>query len=762
MPSSISTSHVPLPAALAADGALASDLLSMLVAQSTQSIIVGEVHPNGEHRIIHANPAFTATTGFTEEEARKAAIESLLAPHEQVQEWADLAEKLRKGDSFDQTLRAQKRDGSSFWACLHCYPLRHQQETASHWVLIFTDITSIQEPILELRQSEERYRLLAYNSHDAITVHRFDGICIYASPAIREILGYEPEELQHRPLDSFFHPDDCMLARRVIERHFHNRSESVFTHRLRRKDGTYVWCETTSKTTWSLKGDQPGGIIAITRDISKRRLAEDELKAMHMLLSSVFESIPFGLCITDEDGIVRQCNRGFSSTLGLNSSDACGKSIRDLLPGDMLSEGVRSTELRRCNGEIFNARLSVTQLMLSPEAHLLLTLTDQTEQLVVDEKLREAQRLESLGTLAGGIAHDFNNLLAIILGYASLLRQVAPEHARVIEYGDTIMDAGRRGADVVRQLMLYANQHEPLLVDEDIHTVLGDVLVRTTAGWPEDIKLECDFSSSDSTLLLDPEHVGRAVEHLLRNARESIKGAGAVTLRTLDRETRSERDDSVTRWVEISIEDTGCGMDETTKARMFEPFFVHNKGPEVRGLGLALVYGVVRAHRGKIEVRSELGKGTHVSIHLPHEPTPASQVPISPSVTDYALKAGASVLVVEDEADIGKLWMSLLSKQGWMVYWAKDGEEALDLFAQHKDSIDLLFSDVGLPGDLDGWEVCARVRAECPSLPIMLASGYFKRNAQNHPQLSEPTVYVDKPYQPLDVFERMRTLVGHL
>ncbi len=118
--------------------------------------------------------------------------------------------------------------------------------------------------------------------------------------------------------------------------------------------------------------------------------------------------------------------------------------------------------------------------------------------------------------------------------------------------------------------------------------------------------------------------------------------------------------------------------------------------------------------------------------------------------------------MVEDEADIARLWMGLLSKQGWQVHWAKNGEEALELFTKHKDSIDLLFSDVGLPGDLDGWEVCARVRAECPSLPIMLASGYFKRNAQNHPHIAEPIMYVDKPYQPLDVLEKMRSMVGHV
>ncbi len=568
---------------------MAKDLLAMLVAQSTQAIIVGEVLPDGEHRIIHANPAFTAITGISEDEARSAVIEVMLAPREKIQDWAELAEQLRNRECFDKTLLAKKRAGDSFWACLHGYPLRHEQQSPCHWVLTFTDITSIQEPILELRQSEERYRLLANNSHDAITVHRFDGLCVYASPAIREILGYEPEELLHQPLEALFHPDDCMLARRVVEGHFHNRTESIFTHRLRKKDGTYVWCETTSKTTWNIEGDQPGGIIAITRDISKRRRAEDELKSMHMLLSSVFESVPFGLCITDEEGIVRQCNRGFSSILGMTSSEVCGKSIRTILPVEILSGEILGTELRRSNGESFSARISVTQLLLSREAHMLIALTDQTEQLAVDAKLREAQRLESLGTLAGGIAHDFNNLLAIILGYAGLLRQVAPDNPRVIDYGETIMDAGRRGADVVRQLMLYANQHDPLLTDEDIHTVLGDVLVRTTAGWPEDVKLECDFSSSDSTLLLDPEHIGRAVEHLLRNAKESIKGVGTVTLRTSDKETRCEHEENVTRWVEISIEDTGCGMDESTIARMFEPFFVHKKGPEVRGLGLASV-----------------------------------------------------------------------------------------------------------------------------------------------------------------------------
>jgi signal transduction histidine kinase/CheY-like chemotaxis protein len=488
-------------------------------------------------------------------------------------------------------------------------------------------------------------------------------------------------------------------------------------------------------------------------------MAGEEAGSMHLLLGSVFELVPVGLCIADKEGIIRQCNRFFLKTLGIPK--AKGFSVLTILGVNALQEGSRDIECKQASGMCVHVRIAVTTLALTPEAHMLVAMTDQTEHLIQEAKLREAQRLDSLCTLAGGIAHDFNNLLAIILGYASMLKLAAPDNPRVIEYGETIMEAGRRGADVVRQLMLYANQHEPLLVQTDAHSVLGDVLVKGSSEWPARIQLECKFFASKSTLLIDAEQIGRAVEHLLKNAVEAIPDSGLVTLRTADREPINDHEGAF-RWLEISVEDNGQGMDESTRQRMFEPFFVHKKGPEVRGLGLPMVYGIIRAHRGKIEVRSTPGAGTTVTILLPHLAPSAQQAPPPPGPQIYELTAGATILLVEDEDSIARLWTDLLTKQGWGVHWARDGEEALSLFGQNKDTIDLLFSDIGLPGDIDGWEVCARIRTVKPGIPVMLASGYFRRNAPTLPYVAAPVAFVDKPYQPSDVLDKMRALLGQI
>jgi two-component system cell cycle sensor histidine kinase/response regulator CckA len=746
-----------LPEVMAGDGITAPALLARVVAESSQAIVLGEVESAELQHIVHVNPAFEQITGFTAAEAQHRQIETLLAPPDSLESWLQIAQRLETGQSFTLTLLAQRRDGARFWAGLHGYALRNAAGHATHWVLTFSDVTATHEPLLELRRSEERYRLLAENCQDLITVHRFDGLCIYASPAIRSMLGYEPEEMLHQPLESFFHPEDCIKARRVLERHFHNHPENGFVHRLRRKDGTYLWCETTSKTTWNIEGSQSGGLIAITRDIAKRRAAEEDLQAMHALLAAVYDAVPVGLCIVNAGGEIQQCNQAFAAPFGLTPADAAGRPVHPLLPSAALLAGSRDCDCASANGEPFSACITVETLQAGAVPHTLITLVDQRERRALDSRLREAQRLESLGTFAGGIAHDFNNLLAIVLGYASLLRQSAPDNPQVGAYGDTIIEAGRRGADVVRQLMLYANQHEPFLVSVDMHALITDLLVRTTPEWPGNVRIECDFGAPNATLPLDSEQMGRALEHLLRNAREALNGPGTVRVHTAERTALSGQDPAL-RWLQITVEDNGRGMDEATRTRMFEPFFARNKGPEVRGLGLAVVYGIVRAHRGVIDVHSAVGRGTRVNIFFPLPVASEAAVP-PPAPVVSAPHPHGLVLVVEDEHDIGKLWLNLLPHHGWQVLWARDAEEALQLHAKHGDKIDLLFSDIGLPG-VDGWELCMRLRLQRPQLPIVLASGYFKPTAKAQAALAAPVVYVDKPYQPLEVLARMSRLLG--
>jgi PAS domain S-box-containing protein len=759
MPDSPKSSPQPPPAATSSPSPSAAEALFHA---SPLGLLSGTLEAGDHLRIERCNPAFTRLTGFDAQAAVGRGPEALLLRPMASATWRRACQELRLGIPFSDTLRCVRADGSLFWGRVQLHSAPAVSTGQPTWGLSIEDVDLPHEALIRLRQQEEQYRLLAANSRDMILMLRFDGTCTYVSPALGTMLGFDHEHLLNRPYETLFHPEDAELLRHVLGRHLQKQAENLFTHRLRREDGTYVWCETTTRTIWGIEGQQPGSLIAITRDISKRRSAARELQEMHLLLSSVFDSVPLGLCITSSTGRIIQTNQGFARPLGYEPSELCGRIIGNILPSDLLSPGSHTGSCQRASGETFPVSLSATVLSEGLEGNTLITLEDLTQRLTLEARLREAERLESLGTLAGGVAHDFNNLLAIILGYASLLPQAAPGNERVGEYGATIIEAGRRGADVVRQLMLYANQHEPLLSDTDLQTLLANILVHSAEGWPERIRLECDYGARRHRLSIDPDQFTRCIEHLLRNAREAIAGQGTVQLRTAERPPVPGESNHPAGWLEISVVDDGCGMDEATRARMFEPFFSRNKGAEVRGLGLAIVHGIVQAHRGRVEVESSPGRGTRVSIllPLPSEPAAAAAAPqVYPSSNDKA-GAGAGILLIEDEPDIGRLWQELLTRQGWTVFWARDGAQALALFELHGERIRIVFSDIGLPGDLNGWELASRFRSARPALPIILASGYFQRGANTRCSISEPVALIDKPYQIPDVLERLNQMLS--
>ncbi len=474
----------------------------------------------------------------------------------------------------------------------------------------------------------------------------------------------------------------------------------------------------------------------------------------------------------DRSAVVLSCNIAFERITGRDRREAEGRPAVELLQAETSHEDWTEigsklaagrpfdaiVEAMRTDGQTFLCHAHGYPLLDDDRGlrHWVLAIADVTA--AAGKIRREFEHLDSLGTLAGGIAHDFNNLLAIILGYASLLKQFSPDQPRILEYSSTIADAATRGAEVVRQLMVFAHQHEPVLVEADIHSLIADVLVRATADWPEQIRLDYDFSAGRSQLAIDPEQIGHALEHVLRNARESIAASGSVTVRTRDRGPLPDRNPALS-WLEIQVEDDGCGMDAATRAHMFEPFFARNKGTEVRGIGLALVYGIMRAHRGHIEVRSEPRRGTLISLLLPRANQISANRPNPPADELYRLESSVGILLVEDEADLTRLWSGVATKQGWELRCASNADEALAVFQRDADRIDLVFSDVGLPGEVDGWELCARLRALRPKVPILLASGYFKQSTVSQVNLAPPVSFIQKPYLVNEAIEAINALL---
>jgi len=717
--------------------------------------------------VIHANAAFSRLTGFSTAESAGRLLSELLRPPGGQFEWERVEAVMQGRQPWRKALPAQRKDHTVFWADLHLYPLCAPDGTPTHWVGTFTDVTDHLELREALRQSEAQQRLLAEYIRDLITVTNADGICIHASISSRTLLGREPDDIIGKPLASIVHADDLPAFQETFEEHLRgSRTESILIHRLLKKDGSEVWAETTSKTRRDSSTGLPIDIVSTSRDITRRRMAEDSLQAMHTLLDSVYEAVPLGLCLIDPQGRITQCNVAFGRLFGVKSAEVAGRDADTLLPARELARARISqgtpceADCHSAQGEAFPAEITVVPLETG--AGQLVIVADLRARKKMESRLHEASQLESLGTLAGGIAHDFNNMLAIILGYASLLRESAHDPTRLGHYADTIIDAGRRGAEVVRQLQLFANTQDAELSPTDVHALLDDVIARTCSDWPRTINVTRNYGAADPRLVIDPIQFAQAIQKLLENARDAMTEGGTLTVATTEVRqsifapgaTAAESKN----FLRVSIQDNGHGMDAATRARMFEPFFARNKGPEVRGLGLAVVYGIMRAHRGLIEVDSAPGQGTSVHLLLPRAPATIEPAPVPPPEPFTITTDRRTILLVEDEQDIGALWLELLPTDGWRVLWARDGAEAVRLFRAHRDEIALLFTDIGLPS-LDGWQVAETVRTEAPGMPLLIASGAF-RSGDRHRGLAEPVAYLPKPYVPSKVLKQIRELIA--
>ncbi|HEU5081144.1 MAG TPA: PAS domain S-box protein [Opitutaceae bacterium] len=736
------------------------------MAESTQALAICDARAAGQP-VSHVNPEFARLTGWELNQATGKPLAQLLRPPGGQFEWDRLHSVMQETTSWRKTLPAARRDGTVFWADVHLYPLSGDEDVVTHWVAMISDVTENLEVHDALHQSEAQLRLLAENIRDLITVCRAGGDCSFASPSSRSLLGYEPSELIGMPLQNFVHPDDRSRMEQHLNRLFTEGGESTIVHRMRRKEGTFVWAETTSKTHADAKTRRPSEVISSTRDITKRRQAEENLRAMHSLLDTVHDAVPIGLALLDTSGKFMQCNRAFAQVFALSSSQIAGRAADSLIPPtDLVRATIAQGSVCACdctdaNGETVPTELTVVPLTSTGEAERLVILADLRDRRKMETRLREASHLESLGTLAGGIAHDFNNMLAIILGYASLLRDSASDPARITHYADTIIDAGRRGADVVRQLQLFANNQDAELAPTNIHAMLDETTDLVCAEWPKNIEIEKIYGATDSGLTADHHQLIQAFQKLLENAREAMPDGGRLVIRTSEVRQAFFSPGSTAAeqktFLRISIQDTGHGMDAATRARMFEPFFARNRNPEMRGLGLAVVYGIMRAHRGLIEVDSAPGQGTTVHLLFPRASV-KTELTTTPFPENFDAAADRrTILLVEDEQDIGALWLEILPTDGWRVLWARDGGEAVRLFRAHRDEIALVFTDIGLPV-LDGWQVAETIRREIPGMPLLIASGAF-RSGDRQRGFADPVAYLSKPYVPTKVIKQIRGLV---
>jgi two-component system cell cycle sensor histidine kinase/response regulator CckA len=636
-----------------------------------------------------------------------------------------------------------------------------------------------------LRESEARFRALVERSFDGVALLNRNGYFTYASPAAAGTLGYEPAELLGRHVSDFTHPDD--LAGHAA-RHKHVLAEpgrSIPSRdRYRHKDGSWRWLEVRSTNLF----DEPGVRAKVInfRDVTEQRRDERERQrlaaqrdALLARLQLQFERLPVGCILYEPDLRISDWNPAAERIFGFPRAEAIGKTpleigiipavsrdyaediARRLLAGDMEAHGVYDNLAR--DGRTVRCEWHNTPLH-GPGGEvegILSAVVDVTDKERLEDQVRQSQKMEAVGRLAGGIAHDFNNLLTVINGYGELAAECLPPGSPAREFVGEITRAGERAAGLTRQLLAFSRKAvlQPRVLD--LNAVVAEMgrMLRRLIG--EDVELATDLQPGLGRVSADPTQVEQVVMNLVVNARDAMPRGGKLTIETRDVEldaayAATRPDVAPGPYVLLAVCDTGTGMTGAVMAHIFEPFFTTKEVGKGTGLGLAAVHGIVKQSGGHVAVYSEPGLGTTFKVYLPRVgPAPAREE--RPAALPLP-RGRETVLLVEDEEALRGLSRRILESCGYTVLEAGIGADALRVAEEHAGPIELLVTDVVMPG-MGGRELSERLTAARPGLRALYVSGYTDDAIVRHGVLAAESAFLQKPFTPAALARKVREVL---
>jgi signal transduction histidine kinase/CHASE3 domain sensor protein/CheY-like chemotaxis protein len=519
-----------------------------------------------------------------------------------------------------------------------------------------------------------------------------------------------------------------------------------------------------------------GGILAVSmlllaavwlnRAWRHARQAEDSQRVLATRLHTSINSLSQGIAVFSAGRQLMHWNECFQIILKLPEdlmhAGADYGAMRDALaaagaPVLEHVDQVRSSRTRTGEPVIFERALPDERLLeirrtAMPDGGFVVAISDMTKRAQAEAVLRESQRMQAIGQLTGGIAHDFNNLLTIILGNLEFLRDRPADAAKVRARVERVTAAAERGAALTRQLLAFARKQPLAPAALDLSSIVPGMvpLLRRTLG--EHIEVRYVETAGLWPAMADPSQLESAVLNLALNARDAMPEGGRLTIElanmVLDEEYASRHAEvAAGDYTMLAVSDTGCGMTPEVAARVFEPFFTTKADGEGTGLGLAMVFGFVKQSGGHVKVYSEPGEGTTVRIYLPRA-TGTAVAAGQRSVAPLELpRASATVLVVEDEAGVREVTVAMLTDLGYRVLEAADGDEGLRVFAANADEIDLVLTDVVLPGKLRGRDLAERIVALRPGVRLVYMSGYTENSIVHNGRLDDGVQLISKPFQ---------------
>ncbi|NNE91603.1 MAG: ABC transporter substrate-binding protein [Verrucomicrobiales bacterium] len=494
----------------------------------------------------------------------------------------------------------------------------------------------------------------------------------------------------------------------------------------------------------------------------------DQSRLNQLLLDTAMDAV-VGV---DSNGVVISWSGQSESIFGYVPDHAIGEPVQNFLPdilsrisndqGQSLFERLE-IEGRRVDGEVFPAEVSLCTVPENPKIWLNIFVRDTGERRVLEEKLRQSQKMQAIGQLAGGVAHDFNNLLTVIQGNAVLVTSQVNGESR--SRLDEVVAATRRASELTRQLLAFSRRQPMKLTLVGMNDCVDEVgsMLRRLIG--EDIELVCDFCEGSPRVEADQAMLEQVILNLAVNARDAMPQGGRLSIQTnierlLSEEEKLPGNIDPGEFVRIKMADTGTGIEPEKLPHIFEPFFTTKDVGKGTGLGLATAFGIVQQHGGWMTVESEVGIGTEFSVWLPlctKNPSVRETVPtLECGRNESALKGTETILLVEDEAMVRLIAKKILTMNGYRVIEAADGPAALEIWASQRGEIDLLVTDVVMPEGLTGHELAEKLKADKPELSVVYTSGYSAEIFRGEAVIPEEATFLPKPYLPDDLLKSVK------
>ena len=717
------------------------------------------------------NPAAERLYGYSADEAIGKPT-SIIVPPDRRAHGRDYLQRIARGEPIErfETVRLRK-DGTPVEISLSLSPIRGPSGEIVGVSGSASSLTEARRAERALQHQLEERRQIFETSQDLIMIMDARGHIAQISPSSEAILGYRPDEMIGRSGADFIHPDHLEQSRAEMRALRHGERPKLADTRCFHKNGHEVWL------SWLGNWSEPAHrFFFVGRDMTEARLAQESLRESERLARNIVETSLDAFVQTDETSSILSWNSQAEQLFGWRRDEVLGKNTIDLIVAESERERVRAglrrflddengrtlnrrLELmcRRRDGREFRAELSVTALKRREGLLFNVFCRDLTDKIAAEERIRHAEKMEAVGQLTGGVAHDFNNILTVITGTIEILAEAVAKEPQLAAITKMIDEAAARGADLTQHLLAFARK-QPLQPREiDINSLIIDTakLLRPTLG--EQIQIESVFEDENCVAIVDPNQLTTAILNLALNARDAMLGGGKLILETgaayLDEIYASANDVSPGHYVLIAVSDTGTGIPANMLTRVFDPFFT-SKGPgKGTGLGLSMVYGFIKQSAGHIKIYSEEGHGTTIKMYLPPGKTAAA---VGEGVTPATIEGGhETILVVEDDRLVRDYVLAQLHSLGYVTLQAANAAEALAIFASGKP-FDLLFTDIIMPGKMNGRQLADELMKSRPDLKVVYTSGYTENAIIHHGRLDSGVLLLAKPYRKSDLAQIIR------